>query len=281
MNTVRSVAALRAQVARWHGEGHRVALVPTMGALHAGHLSLVRLGQRHADRVIATIFVNPTQFGAGEDFAAYPRDDAADAALLAAAGCDLLYAPEPAEMYPGGFATEVRVRGLSEVLCGAARPGHFDGVAQVVIKYLNQAQADLAIFGEKDWQQLAIIRRLAADLDSPTAIIGGPIARSEDGLALSSRNRYLTENERTVAPALFATLTAAATAIARGTPIDDTLAAARGALATAGFGPIDYVEARDAATLDAVTRLDPARPARLFGAARLGRARLIDNVPVA
>jgi len=280
MRTVRTVAALRAAVAAWRAGGLRVALAPTMGALHDGHLSLVALGRAQADRVIATIFVNPTQFGAGEDLAAYPRDEARDAAMLAGAGCDLLFAPAPAEMYPPGFATEVRVRGLTDVLCGAARPGHFDGVAQVVTKYLNQAQADVAIFGEKDWQQLAVIRRLATDLDMPTRIEGAPIVREADGLAMSSRNRYLTPDQRAAAPALRRALAGAAAAIAAGAPAAQACARAAAAIAAAGFEPPDYVEARDAATLAAVATHDPARPARVFGAARLGAARLIDNVPV-
>lgn len=280
METIRTVAALRGAVERWRGGGETVALVPTMGALHEGHLSLVRLAHRHATRVVATIFVNPTQFAPSEDLAAYPRDEAADAAMLAGAGCDLLYAPGVAEMYPPGFATEVRVTGLTDVLCGAARPGHFDGVAQVVTKYLNQAQADLAVFGEKDWQQLAVIRRLAADLDIPTRILGAPVARVADGLALSSRNRYLTETERAAAPALYTAISGAAAAIASGGDAAAAVAQARNAIRAAGFASVDYVEAREAATLAPVDRHDPARPARVFAAARLGAARLIDNVPV-
>lgn len=280
MQILRTVAALRDAVARWHGGGQTVALVPTMGALHEGHLSLVRLARCHAARVVATIFVNPTQFAPSEDLAAYPRDEAADAAMLHAAGCDLLYAPGVAEMYPPGFATEVRVTGLTDVLCGAVRPGHFDGVAQVVTKYLNQAQADLAVFGEKDWQQLAVIRRLVADLDIPTQIHGAPVARAADGLALSSRNRYLTEAERAVAPVLFEAITAAAAAITAGDDAAAAVARARAAILAAGFDSVDYVEAREAATLVSVGRYDPARPARVFAAARLGAARLIDNVPV-
>lgn len=280
MDIVRTVAALRESVAGWRGAGARVALTPTMGALHDGHLTLVRLGRANADRVVATIFVNPTQFGAGEDLASYPRDEDRDAAMLAGAGCDLLFAPDVAEMYPPGFATEVRVRGLTDVLCGAARPGHFDGVAQVVTKLLNQAQADVAIFGEKDWQQLAVIRRLARDLDIPTAILGAPIAREPDGLAMSSRNRYLTEAERAAAPAMFAALTRAASRLAAGASAASAAAEAEAALIAAGFQTPDYVEARDAQTLAALERVDPQRPARVFAAARLGRARLIDNVAV-
>jgi pantoate--beta-alanine ligase len=280
LDTVRTVADLRARVAAWRGAGEGVALVPTMGALHEGHLTLVDRARAEAARVVATIFVNPTQFGPTEDFAAYPRDEGADAAALAGAGCDLLYAPGVAAMYPPGFATEVRVTGLTDVLCGAARPGHFDGVAQVVTKYLNQAQADVAVFGEKDWQQLAVIRRLAADLDIPTRIVGAPTARAADGLALSSRNRYLTPERRAVAPALHAALRAAADAIAAGGAVGPAVATARAAVLAAGFERLDYLEARDAATLAELTVHDPDRPGRLFAAAWLGRARLIDNVGI-
>ncbi len=185
METVSTVAALRARVRAWRDAGERIALAPTMGALHEGHLSLVTLGRAHAERVVASIFVNPTQFGADEDLAAYPSDEARDAAMLERAGCDLIFAPGREEMYPPDFSTRVRVEGLTDCLGGAARPGHFDGVAQVVTKLLNQAQADVAVFGEKDWQQLAVIRRLARDLDIPTEILGAPIAREADGLAMS------------------------------------------------------------------------------------------------
>jgi len=280
METVREVSGLRAHAARWRAAGERLALVPTMGALHEGHLSLVRHARARADRVVASLFVNPTQFGPAEDLAAYPRDEARDAALLAAEGVDLLFAPPAAEMYPPDFATEVRVRGLADPLCGAARPGHFDGVAQVVTKLLNQARADVAVFGEKDWQQLAIIRRLARDLDIPTEIAGAPTVREPDGLAMSSRNRYLTAAERAAAPALFAELTRAAGRIAAGEDAETACAAARGALLAAGFRAVDYVECRGAAALAPVARHDPSHPARVFGAAHLGRARLIDNVPV-
>jgi pantoate--beta-alanine ligase len=280
METVRSVAALRARVHAWRADGHRIALTPTMGALHEGHLELVRLGHTHAERVVATIFVNPTQFGPGEDLAAYPRGEDRDAAMLASAGCDLLFAPPVAEMYPPGFATKVRVEGLTDCLCGAVRPGHFDGVAQVVTKLLNQAQADVAIFGEKDWQQLVVIRRLAADLDIPTAILGAPIAREEDGLAMSSRNRYLDPAQRAVAGRLNQAIRAAADRIARGAPAGPETRAAAAALQAAGFEAVDYVECRTAEALAPVQRFDPAVPARVFAAARLGRARLIDNVPV-
>ncbi len=251
-----------------------------MGALHEGHLELVRIGRRRAERAVATIFVNPTQFGPGEDLAAYPRGEARDAEMLEGAGCDLLFAPPTGEMYPEGFATEVRVGRLTECLCGPLRPGHFEGVALVVTKLLNQAQADVAIFGEKDWQQLQVIRRLALDLDIATEIAGAPVVREADGLAMSSRNRYLGPAERALAGKLNEALVAAARRIASGAPPEAETAAAREALKRAGFASVDYVECREAETLAPVARFDPARPARLFAAAWLGRARLIDNVPV-
>lgn len=280
MEIVRTVADLRARVGGWRGQGARVAVTPTMGALHAGHLSLVAIGRREAERVVATLFVNPTQFAAGEDLSAYPRDEAADAAMLAGAGCDLLFAPPVEAMYPPDFATRVRVEGLTEVLCGAVRPGHFDGVAQVVTKLLNQAQADVGVFGEKDWQQLAVIRRLAADLDIPTRIVGAPVVREADGLAMSSRNRYLTAEEREAAPVLHRAIRQAAALIATGEDPDVICAEAAAFVVEAGFDTPDYVEARDAETLAPLERHDPDRPARVFAAARLGRARLIDNVPI-
>ena len=214
--TVRTIAELRKQVAAWRAAGHAIGLVPTMGALHPGHLSLIAAARARGGRVIASIFVNPKQFGPNEDLDRYPRDEAGDAALLAGAGCDLLFAPPVSEVYPAGFATEVRVGGLGEVLCGAARPGHFDGVATVVTKLLNMVRADAAFFGEKDWQQLAIIRRLAADLDSGTEIVGRPIIRDADGLALSSRNAYLDAAQRHEAVALPVALHAAARALTKG-----------------------------------------------------------------
>lgn len=277
MHIVRTVHALRAAVAGWRRAGDSVGLVPTMGALHAGHLSLVAEARRLSNRAIATIFVNPRQFGPTEDLDRYPRREAADIAALAGAGCDLLFAPPVEEMYPAGFATNVSVSGLSGHLDGAARPGHFDGVATVVAKLLNMAQADIAVFGEKDWQQLAIVRRMAADLDIPTAIFGSPTVRDADGLALSSRNAYLTADERGRAIALPAALKQAASDIAHGRPVADALAGARHELGKAGFA-VDYVELRDAVTLEPLMR--PARPARLLAAARIGNTRLIDNLAV-
>ncbi|MEM1385129.1 MAG: pantoate--beta-alanine ligase, partial [Pseudomonadota bacterium] len=249
MEIVRTVAALRARVRAWQAEGLSVALVPTMGALHHGHLSLVRLGLTCADRAVATIFVNPTQFGAGEDLSAYPRDEASDAQMLRDAGCHLLFAPPLAEVYPPGFATRVIVDGLTDCLCGAARPGHFDGVAQVVTKLLNQAGADFAVFGEKDWQQLAIIRRLTRDLDIATRILGAPILREADGLAMSSRNRYLSDAERAVAGHLSRVLREVAARLSADAPIAESVTAAERTLLDLGFQTVDYVEARAAETL--------------------------------
>ena len=274
---VRSIAELSAHVAAWRAAGEAVGLVPTMGALHAGHLSLVAAA-RARGRVVASVFVNPKQFAVGEDLDRYPRDEAGDAAQLADAGCDLLFAPPADAVYPPGFATEVRVRGLGDVLDGAARPGHFDGVATVVAKLLNMVRADAAFFGEKDWQQLAIVRQLAADLDIDTQIVGCPIVRDADGLALSSRNAYLSGEERARAVALPVALHAAARALEKGEAVDGTMVAARAALTAAGFGPIDYVTLADPLSLATLDRLD--RPARLLAAAWLGDTRLIDNVPV-
>ena len=277
---VRTVKDLRSQVACWHGAGETVAIVPTMGALHDGHLSLIALARTKADRVVATIFVNPTQFAPSEDFDAYPRDEARDASLLAGAGCDLLYAPQANEMYPPGFATAVTVAGVSEPLDGQARPGHFAGVATVVAKLLIQAQCEVAVFGEKDYQQLQVIRRMVRDLDLPVQIIGGPTRRAEDGLALSSRNAYLNDQERIIAGQLNHVLAKAAKALAAGEPVAAVEQQGLTELIALGFGPIDYLEARAA---DDLARLGPGPiegPARLLVAARLGKTRLIDNLAV-
>jgi pantoate--beta-alanine ligase len=250
--------------------------VPTMGALHAGHLALVAEARRAAKRVVVSIFVNPRQFGANEDLGRYPRREAADARLLTEAGADLLWLPGVEEMYPAGYATNISVGGVSEGLDGAARPGHFDGVATVVIKLFNQVQPDVALFGEKDFQQLAVIRRMAVDLNLPIDIVGVPTQREDDGLALSSRNVYLSPEERAKAVALPRALGIAATAIAKGQSPDDALATARETLTAAGFA-VDYVELVDSATLGAP---DARKPRRLLAAARLGSTRLIDNIAV-
>ncbi len=276
MQIIRDRASLRQAVAGLRGDGGTVALVPTMGALHNGHMALVAEAKRRARHVVASIFVNPTQFGPNEDLATYPRREATDAKMLEAAGCDLLWAPDVAEMYPAGFATTISVRGVSEGLDGAARPGHFDGVATVVSKLLHQVCPDTALFGEKDYQQLAVIRRMVADLDMAIAIVGVPTEREDDGLALSSRNAYLDPAQRIAARALPRALGEAAAAIARGEPVAEATALVRRKLADAGFGPIDYVTVCDAETLITVDNI--AREARLLAAAKLGRVRLIDNL---
>jgi pantoate--beta-alanine ligase len=275
---VRDVAGLRAAVEELRAGGGTIALVPTMGALHAGHMALVAEAARRANHVVASIFVNPKQFGPNEDLSTYPRREAGDARMLDEAGCALLWAPDVETMYAEGFATNVSVAGTSDELDGAARPGHFDGVATVVLKLFNQVRPDVAIFGEKDYQQLAVIRRMAADLDLAVEIVGVPTQRDADGLALSSRNAYLTPEERLAARALPRALGEAAGAIQAGGDVAGALTAARDKLARAGFDPIDYVELRDAETLEPASSL--ARPARLLAAAKIGRTRLIDNLAV-
>jgi pantoate--beta-alanine ligase len=275
---IREIDALRRAVTTLRSDGGKIALVPTMGALHSGHMALVAEAKRHAAHVVASIFVNPTQFGANEDLSTYPRREASDAQMLEEGGCDILWAPDAATMYPEGHATTVSVSGLSEGLCGASRPGHFEGVATVVAKLFNQVRPDVALFGEKDYQQLAVISRMTRDLDLPVEIIGVPTQRDADGLALSSRNIYLSDEERTAARALPRALGEAAQAIRDGKAVGEALQAARAKLAAAGFDPIDYVELRDADTLEPLPAL--SRPARLLAAARIGTTRLIDNLPV-
>ncbi|OYU36655.1 pantoate--beta-alanine ligase [Novosphingobium sp. PASSN1] len=261
----------------------RLALVPTMGALHEGHLTLVREAKARAEHVVVSIFVNPRQFGPNEDLATYPRQLEADARLLEAEGVDVLWAPTVEVVYPPAYATSVQVSGLDAVLCGAARPGHFDGVATVVSKLFNQVQPDVALFGEKDWQQLAIIRRMARDLDltrpRADAILGVPTVREADGLAMSSRNKYLTADERAAAPAMNRAMRVAAERIVAGEPVAQALAVLRAKVLAAGFRSIDYADLRDAATLEDLAAFD-GRPARLLVAAHMGKARLIDNVAV-
>ena len=274
---VRDLKGLRDAVAAFRADGAAIALVPTMGALHAGHMALVEAARRPGTKVIASIFVNPKQFGPNEDLARYPRREAADARLLAAHGCDLLWLPPVEVMYPEGFATSIGVSGVSDGFDGAARPGHFDGVATVVTKLFNQTGADIAYFGEKDYQQLAVIRRIVADLDLDIEIVGVPTQRDDDGLALSSRNIYLDEEQRAKAVALPRALGVAARAIGRGDVVDDALAEARTALVAAGF-EVDYVALADADTLADHPAAD--RPRRLLAAARMGSTRLIDNIAI-
>jgi len=275
---VRTVAALRARVREWNAAGQSVALVPTMGALHAGHLALVAAGLACADAVVASIFVNPTQFGPNEDFSRYPRREAEDAAALAGAGCHLLFAPTVEEMYPAGFASSVQVAGLTAELDGAHRPGHFDGVATVVSKLLNQAGADFAMFGEKDYQQLKVVTRMAKDLDLPIKVIGVPTVRERDGLAMSSRNVYLSAEERQVAPTLYKAMKQGAASIRAGADIAAALADGEKMIRSAGFA-LDYLEARHAETLAPIGSREEG-PVRMLVAARLGTTRLIDNIAV-
>lgn len=265
-------------MAELRADGQTIAFVPTMGALHAGHMALVAEGRRRAGQVVASIFVNPTQFAANEDLSTYPRREASDAKLLEEEGCALLWSPDVATLYPDGPEIDVRAGSLGEGLDGAARPGHFDGVATVVSRLFEQVRPDVALFGEKDYQQLAVIRQMVRDLGLGIEIVGVPTQRDADGLALSSRNAYLTDEERQAARALPRALGEAAAAIQRGGDVAEALAGARERLAKAGFDPIDYVELCDAETLVPVAGLE--RPARLLAAARIGRTRLIDNLPV-
>ena len=277
MQIIRELEALAAGLAALRCKGEAVALVPTMGALHAGHMALIEEAGRRADRVVATIFVNPLQFAAGEDLDRYPRREAEDAAMLEAGGCDLVWMPTAEQLYPPGFATNVSVAGISERWDGAARPGHFDGVATVVLKLLIATMPEVALFGEKDFQQLAVIRQLVRDLGLPVAVVGVPIVRDADGLALSSRNAYLSADERRRAVALPQALEEARSAIRAGRePVATILVTARAKLVAAGFERIDYVALVDAATLEPIDTLD--REARLAAAASLGKTRLIDNI---
>lgn len=275
---VRTVKDVRRRVARWREAGEAVAVVPTMGALHEGHLGLVTAARRKAERVVVTIFVNPTQFAAHEDLGRYPRDEAGDLSKLATVAADLVYAPDRSTMYPAGFATRIVPAGAAEDLEAVTRPHFFGGVTTVVAKLLLQTQADFAMFGEKDYQQLVVVKQLVRDLDIACEIVGVPTARAADGLALSSRNAYLTAAERAVAPALHRVLGETATTLRAGGDVRKALAAGKRSLTAAGF-EVDYLELRDARTLAAVTAGDRG-PRRLLVAAWLGKTRLIDNIAV-
>lgn len=282
MQTVNLLDTLREAVDSLRERGE-IALVPTMGALHEGHLALVREAKRLAPGVVVSIFVNPAQFGPNEDLAAYPRQLAEDARLLENEGVNLLWAPSVDEVYPEGFATTVSVSGVSEGLCGASRPGHFDGVATVVAKLFNQVRPDIAVFGEKDWQQLAVIRRMARDLDltRPHAdrIVGLPTIRESDGLAMSSRNRYLSPEKRAAAAALPRLMREAIASIEAGDTIRSVLKRLEQALIGAGFDSVDYTEVADAENLTLANAIGEGAH-RLFVAARIGGTRLIDNMPI-
>lgn len=278
MQIIRRKAELRDLTRSWRQSGKTIGVVPTMGALHAGHLSLVEAARDRCARVIVTLFVNPRQFNNPEDLAKYPRTEESDAAKLAPLDVDVLYIPEPEEIYPEGFATTVSVTGVSDGLCGATRPGHFDGVATVVTKLLLQTDADTAFFGEKDYQQLQVVKRLAIDLDLKTEIVGLPTIREKDGLAMSSRNLRLGGEARETAPVIGRVLTSAANVIARGGDLSKALETARQAMLVAGFTDIDYLEVRSDPDLALMEKVD--RPGRLFVAAWLDGVRLIDNVPV-
>lgn len=275
---IRTLKSLRKQVAHWRAKGERIALVPTMGALHDGHLSLVKLARNKADRVVVSIFVNPTQFAPNEDLARYPRDEAGDVAKLQKAGCDSVWAPGVEEMYPEGFSTRVEPGSAAKPLEGTFRPHHFAGVATVCCKLFSQVTPDIAIFGEKDFQQLAVLRQMVRDLDLPLKLAGAPTKREKDGLALSSRNAYLTPGERGVAPALQAAIREVAGKVDAGHDIAAAILAAQMKLLAAGFRSVDYIAVADAETLSEVSAKGE-RPLRVLAAAWLGKTRLIDNVP--
>jgi pantoate--beta-alanine ligase len=275
---IRELNALRAQIADWRAKGQTIALVPTMGALHDGHIGLGRLARAHADRVVYSIFVNPTQFAPHEDLDRYPRDEAGDAAKLTEAGFDLIYTPNANDMYGENPLTKVMVSGITQDLEGAIRPHFFGGVATVVTKLFTRVAPDIAVFGEKDYQQLLCVRQLVRDLDLPLTIIGAPTAREADGLAQSSRNAYLTEDQRRVACHLNLVMKRAIEAVGQDQAIDPVLARSTSELLDLGFGAVDYFTLRDAQSLSPIT--DLAQPARLLAAVRLGAVRLIDNMAV-
>jgi pantoate--beta-alanine ligase len=284
MEVVRTIEDVRGVARGWRAAGLRAGLVPTMGALHDGHLTLVDGARAACDRTMATLFVNPLQFGPSEDFDAYPRTEARDIELLASRGCDVVFIPSVIELYPLGppspstFPTSIHIAGMSERLCGAFRPGHFSGVATVVMKFFMIVQPDAAFFGEKDFQQLQIIRRMVRDLDVPIEIVGVPTVRETDGLAMSSRNQYLTPAERAVAPRLHAVLQQIRSEAVGGARVAESIARGRRSLIDQGFGSVDYISLVDDESLEDLET--PLPGGRLVAAARLGRTRLIDNIPV-
>lgn len=279
VKVVRTLKELRRRIAEWRRAGETVALVPTMGALHAGHMTLVTTARKKADRAVVSIFVNPTQFAPTEDLARYPRDETGDLAKLTNAAADLVWAPTVDEMYPPHFATRIEPKGAAEDLEGSFRPHHFGGVATVCCKLFSQVTPDVALFGEKDYQQLCVIRQMVRDLDLPLAIHGVPTVRERDGLALSSRNAYLTPEERVAAPALNAAIRAVAEKMAAGGREAAAVKAAVASILKAGFAKVDYVAVRDAETLGPWSAAS-GRPGRVLTAATLGRTRLIDNVAI-
>ena len=278
MDIVRTVAELRSHVSAWRKDGLSISLIPTMGSLHAGHLSLMKVGREKSDKVITSIFVNPLQFAPNEDFETYPREENFDILKLVEEGVDLLFAPKVNEMYREKSKTTINVGGLTDCLCALSRPGFFDGVATVVTKLLLQALPDIAIFGEKDYQQLLVIKRFTTDLDIPVEIIGAPTIRENDGLALSSRNIYLDTKSRSIAPSMYSILNQHASNISNGSDIKKSLEIARKNLQDSGFGKIDYLDLRNSQTLEACG--DLKQPSRLFAAAWLGSTRLIDNLAI-
>lgn len=279
-NSIGAYTQLQNMLHEWQVTRQTVALVPTMGAIHAGHLQLVAEAKKNASKIVVSIFVNPTQFGPNEDFANYPRTLERDIQLLAQAGVDLVWSPSAIEMYPEGFATSIHVAGLSEALCGAFRPGHFDGVATVVAKLFMQIRPDIALFGEKDYQQLMLIKRLVKDLNMNIEVLGVPTLRERDGLALSSRNQYLDADERKIAPKLYAILQQTSNHIRSGADVKDMLGLAEKEIIAAGFTKIDYIELREEESLMPVVNFSK-ETARLLSAVWLGKTRLIDNLRVA
>lgn len=276
LKIVRTIRDLRKITAGWRRAGESISLVPTMGALHPGHISLVEIAKKKADKAVVSIFINPTQFAPHEDLARYPRDEDGDLTKLRDADADLVWSPSVEEMYPTGFSTSVKAGSAAADLEGAFRPHHFDGVATVCCKLFNQVTPDVAIFGEKDYQQLAVLRQLVEDLNMPLKLIAAPTLREKDGLALSSRNAYLSKLERGIAPALYAAITDVAAKVAAGTPFSIATADAMASLEAAGFTKVDYVEIRDAQTLS--PPISPRKPLRVLAAAWLGKTRLIDNI---